>query len=373
MSIASRKPDAQGFDNISASRYISHVGKNLDKSIISARYIGEKGVLFKADCLDLLASIQTNSVDVVFADPPFNLGKRYEDERVNDNFHDEMYRGWCRTWILESIRVLKPGGALFIYHIPMWLMDLGAWLNGVHGVDYRAWIAMKMKNGFPIRGRIHPAHYGMLYFTKSGAKPTFNVVRTKAPTCRKCNALQRDYGGYRAKYAKYEDEEGIPWIQISDFWEDTRPATQDKARENGINELPLHVPERAIQLASNEGDVVLDVFSGSGSTIHAAQRNNRNWIGGDLSDSKPALARIASFWGTQEANIIPKALHPCFSNPFRDSIVGSRPRRRPIRTVPVTEKDETATKYAPKSKVIRDVRAIEAVTQPVPVSSNVTP
>jgi site-specific DNA-methyltransferase (adenine-specific) len=339
-------------DNISASRYISHVGKTIDNSIITTKYVGDKGVLFKADCLDLLASLQSESIDLVFADPPFNLGKRYEDESVNDNFHDEMYRGWCKTWILESIRVLKPGGALFIYHLPMWLMDFGAWLNGVHGVDFRAWIAMKMKNGFPIRGRIHPAHYGMLYFTKSGAKPTFNVVRTKAPTCRKCDALQRDYGGYRSKYKKYEDEDGVPWIQISDFWEDTRPATQDKAREKSINELPIHVPERAIQLATNVEDVVLDVFSGSGSTIHAAQRNGRYWIGGDVSDSRAALERIAGFWGTQEAATLPPGLNRCFANPFRDSITASRPKRRPLKSMRVPKRDESAPKYAPKSKVM---------------------
>jgi site-specific DNA-methyltransferase (adenine-specific) len=352
MSKANPKPEDPNLDNISASRYISHVGKISNTAIISAQYIGERGGLFKADCLDLLASIQSDSVDLVFADPPFNLGKRYEDAGVSDNLNDEMYRGWCRTWILESIRVLRPGGSLFIYHLPRWLMDIGAWLQCVHGIEFRNWIAMKMKNGFPIKGRIHPAHYGMLYFTKSGGPTTFNVVRTKAPTCRKCKALQRDYGGYREKYRKFEDEEGIPWIQISDFWEDTRPATHDKARVQQINELPLHVPERAIQMASNPNDIVLDIFSGSGSTIHAAQRNGRYWIGGDINDSKPALGRIASFWGTDEAKALPIRLEKCFKKDFRDTVIERRTAKRPILTVPKEIKDEAAPKYAAKSKVI---------------------
>lgn len=352
MSKVIRSRAEERLDNISPSRYISHVGKLRSESIISAQYVGANGALFKADCLDLLASIRSDSVDLVFADPPFNLGKRYEDESTGDNFHDEMYRGWSRTWILESIRVLRPGGALFIYHLPRWLMDIGAWLHSVHGVDFRNWIAMKMKNGFPIKGRIHPAHYGMLYFTKAGGPTTFNVVRTRTPVCKKCNTLQRDYGGYRNRYKKFEDEEGVPWVQISDFWEDTRPATHDKARIQQINELPLHVPERAIQIASNEKDVVLDVFSGSGSTIHAAQRNGRYWIGGDLGDSSPALGRIASFWGTGEAESLPAGLEKCFNKAFRDKVIAKRSTIRPILAVPIQSRDEAAPKYAAKSKVI---------------------
>ena len=65
----------------------------------------------------------------------------------------------------------------FLYHLPVWLIDLGAWLNSLQAVEYKAWIALKMKNGFPIRGRIHPAHYGLLYYVKAGGKPTFNRIR----------------------------------------------------------------------------------------------------------------------------------------------------------------------------------------------------
>ena len=341
-------------DNISASPYISHMGECWSEDLLSVQYLGERGVLFKADCLDLLASIRSESVDVVFADPPFNLGKQYEEASVNDNLHAEMYKGWCKTWILESIRVLKPGGALFLYHMPSWLMEMGAYLNTVTGVVFRNWIAMKMKNGFPIRNRLHPAHYGMLYYTKEGGPVTFNVVRTKAPVCRnkKCKTLQRDYGGYRKKYARFEDETGVPWIQISDFWEDTRPATHDKQRVQQINELPLHVPERAIQMSSVEGDIVLDVFSGSGSTIHAAQRNGRHWIAGDKNAPEAALRRIASFWGTDEEPAFPERLDSCFTREIREAVVKTRSSHRPIMDVVWKKESDLVPKFAPKSKVM---------------------
>lgn len=367
MSKKSQDRAAKGVDNISPSRYISHVQSNGNgTAMVAPRYIGQRGVLFQADCLDMLANMRQGTVDLIFADPPFNLGKRYEDPDVSDQYHDEAYRGWCRTWMLEAIRVLRPGGALFIYHWPKWLMDFGAWLNGVADVEFRSWIALKMKNGFPIRRRLHPAHYGLLYFTKRGGEPTFNVVRAKSPTCRKCGELLRDYGGYREKYRKYEDDEGIPWIQISDFWEDTRPATHDKARENQINELPVQIPERAILLATNPGDIVLDCFAGAGSTIHAAQRNGRYWIAGDRGDSEAALRRIATFWGTKELPSLPGALEKCFLKKFREAIPDLRPTgERPITRVGVLpDVDQTAHRYAARSKVWAPVSV------PPPAASN---
>ncbi|MGA2896292.1 MAG: site-specific DNA-methyltransferase [Acidobacteriaceae bacterium] len=322
--------------------------------IISTRYLSKQGILFQADCLDLLANIRSGSVDMVFADPPFNLGKRYEDPGVTDQHLEEAYRGWCRTWLLESIRVLKPGGSVFVYHWPKWLMDFGAWLNNVPQIEFRNWIALKMKAGFPIKGRVHPAHYGLLYFVKKGHRPTFNVVRVKSPTCKNCGTLQRDYGGYREKYREFE-EDGVPWVQVSDFWEDTRPAIFDKARASRINELPIHVPERAILMATNPGDVVLDVFSGSGSTLHAAQRNDRLWIAGDYSDSTPALRRIATIWGTEESAKVPKKLAVCFNKKFREILPNYvPPAQRPITKVEkidsFVEKDQ---RDAARSKIIK--------------------
>ena len=351
---ASRNPAGNSVDNISASRYISHVRNSGNPALISTQYVGENGVLFRANCLDLLANLRSGTIDLAFADPPFNLGKQYEDADVSDNYHDEAYRGWCRTWIIETIRVLKPGGALFIYHLPRWLMDIGAWMNTIGDVEFRNWIALKMKNGFPIKNRLHPAHYGLLYFTKKGKeRPKFNVVRAKSPVCRKCGELHHDYGGYRAKYRKYEDEEGVPWTQISDFWEDTRPATHDKARDLKINELPIHIPERAILLASSPGDVILDCFAGAGSTIHAAQRTGRFWIASDLGGSEAALRRIATFWGSAESLEVPKQVQTCFVKKFREGIVSLRPTgASPLSKVEkLVGVDQSAHRYSARSKV----------------------
>ncbi len=180
-------------------------------------YSGSEGILFQGDCLMMLQQMLPDSVNLAFADPPFNLGKNYGTDSFTDRLASEQYRAWCQTWLMEMIRVLKPGGALFLYHWPKPLMELGAWLNTIPTVEFRNWVALKMKAGFPIKGRLHPAHYGMLYYVKTGAPPTFNVVRHRAPTCRHCKKELRDYGGYRKKFDKYQDESGVPWIQVSDL------------------------------------------------------------------------------------------------------------------------------------------------------------
>src|SRR5205809_3315902 len=184
MSKKNPNPDVKLIDNISASRYIPHVfngAKNAASLAIEPKFVGDKCVLIQANCLDAMANMLDGSVDLIFLDPPFNLRKNYNVRHFSDSLHVELYKGWCRTWLVECIRVLKPGGALFLYHLPKSLMELGAWLSSLDTLQYKAWIALKMKSGFPIKGRIHPAHYGLLYYVKKGAQPTFNVVRQRSP------------------------------------------------------------------------------------------------------------------------------------------------------------------------------------------------
>jgi site-specific DNA-methyltransferase (adenine-specific) len=332
-----RRPGRKRVDDISPSRYISHVrvrDNRLTTTKVRARFVGYNGVFVEGDCLDVLANMRSNSVNLVFLDPPFNIRKQYDRDDFDDDVEPEIYKGLCRTWILEAIRVLRPGGALFIYHLPKFLIDLGAWLNSIHLVDYKAWIALKMKSGFPIKGRIHPAHYGLLYYTKTSGNPTFNVVRQRSPKCRRCSALVRDYGGYRDKYKKYEYE-GDVWIQISDFWEDTRPASHDKLRDSKINELPLQIAERAILLASKRGDVILDCFAGGGSTLHAAERNGRKWIGIDVASYKSSLSRIKAFLVDDETSTPGTRIQSCFTKQFVRAALTIDPasKTRPIKRV----------------------------------------
>lgn len=108
----------------------------------------------------------------MFADPPFNLGKIY-GKRSNDSRVDTEYVEWCRRWLGECVRVLAPGGALFVYNLPKWSILLGAYLMALPSMQFRHAIAIEIKSCLPIPGRLYPAHYSLLYFTKGKPKKYF--------------------------------------------------------------------------------------------------------------------------------------------------------------------------------------------------------
>src|SRR5438309_671381 len=87
----------------------------------------DHGALFGGDCMRMLHAIRDEVVDTVFADPPFNLGKKY-GEKTDDSLPDPKYLAWCKEWMDECVRVLKPGGAFFLYNLPRWNILLGAHL-----------------------------------------------------------------------------------------------------------------------------------------------------------------------------------------------------------------------------------------------------
>src|SRR5688572_5115609 len=131
---------------------------------ISPSHSTAYGALFAADCMKVLPAIREAVVDTVFADPPFNIGKAY-GRNTNDELPDGEYVTWCKTWLRECVRVLKPGGALFLYNLPKWNVLLGAYLAEL-GLHFRHWIAIEISASLPIPGRLHPSHYSLLYYTK---------------------------------------------------------------------------------------------------------------------------------------------------------------------------------------------------------------
>jgi site-specific DNA-methyltransferase (adenine-specific) len=246
------------------------------------------------------------SIDCVFADPPFNLGKDYGDGAKKDDLQRSEYLAWCFRWIDECVRVVKPGGAIFIYNLPQWAFHLASHLED-RCMQFRHWIAISMKGTFPRGRKLYPAHYALLYFTK-GAPKTFNRVRLPIPACRHCGGDIKDYGGHR----KYLNPAGL---NLTDFWEDTAPARHQKFKSRWhVNELKPMISGRCIEIATQEGDVVLDPFGGGGSTYEAAQNLRRYWIGTEIVDCNLIRQRFQrNLPEVREA--IPTSLSKLFSSP----------------------------------------------------------
>lgn len=264
------------------------------------------GAVYETDCMDLLRALRDNCIDCVFADPPFNLAKDYGNGSDKDNLTNASYLEWCFQWIDESIRVLKLGGAMFIFQLPQWAFHVATHLEK-QGMLFRHWIAVSMKGTFPRGKKLYPAHYALLYFTK-GSPKTFNrdAVRLPIPQCRHCKKDVKDYGGHR----KYLNPLGL---NLTDFWDDTAPARHHKVKARWhVNELKPMIPSRCIQLATDSGDVILDPFGGGGSTYEAAECLGRFWLGAEIVDCGLIRERFAR--NVPHATLgLPIGLSPLFS------------------------------------------------------------
>lgn len=218
------------------------------------------------DCLKLFKSIPNDSVDCVFADPPFNLNKKYNSHV--DNLLDTEYLEWCKLWINECLRVLKDNGFIFLHNIPKWLTFYANFLN--YKAVFRHWISWDAMTA-PMGKTLQPAHYGILFYSKTNDRSKFKEIRYPHKRDRK-GVLIKDYGGKKNILHPFGP-------LCSDVWTDIHRIRHSKYRDEHPCQLPIHLLERIILMGTEENDIILDPFIGTGTTALAAKRLGRNFIG----------------------------------------------------------------------------------------------
>ena len=220
----------------------------------------------KGDCLKLFKSIPNNSVDCIFADPPFNLNKKYNSHI--DKLVETEYLDWCKLWIDECLRVLKDSGFIFLHNIPKWLTFYANFLN--YKAVFRHWISWDAMTA-PMGKTLQPAHYGILFYSKTNDRSKFNEIRYPHKRDRK-GVLIKDYGGKKNILHPFGP-------LCSDVWTDIHRIRHSKYRDEHPCQLPIHLLERIILMSSEENDIILDPFMGTGTTAIASKRLGRNFIG----------------------------------------------------------------------------------------------
>lgn len=226
--------------------------------------------IIQGDCLKLLKEIPDNSVDMTFADPPFNLKKKYNGYK--DSLEFKEYIDWCDKWISEMVRVTKPTGSIFVHNIPKWLTFYVKLLN--EHANFKHWIAWNAPSS-PMGKSLQPGHYGILFYVKETKQTKIYEIRMPHERERKSEYLRKDYGGKKAGLHPFGP-------LISDVWFDIHRIKHNKYRDAHPCQLPIHLLERLILMTTDEGDVVLDPFIGTGTTAVAAKKLGRNYIGFDL-------------------------------------------------------------------------------------------
>jgi len=222
------------------------------------------------DCLELFKNIPDNSVDIAFADPPFNLQKKYTSYR--DNLAFQEYLDWCEKWISEMVRVTKPTGSIFVHNIPKWLTFYATYLNKF--AHFKHWISWDAPTA-PMGKSLQPAHYGILFYTKETKGAKIYELRHPHKRDRKQGYLWKDYGGKKHLLHPFGP-------LVSDVWTDIHRVKHFVKRDPHPCQLPIHLLDRLILMTTDEKDVVLDPFSGTGTTAIAAKRLGRRYIGFEL-------------------------------------------------------------------------------------------
>ena len=226
--------------------------------------------VIQGDCLSAFKNILDNSVDMTFADPPFNLKKSYNSYK--DKLDIEEYLDWCKKWIYEMVRVTKPTGSIFIHNIPKWLTYYTKYLNEY--AHFKHWISWDAPTA-PMGKSLQPANYGVLFYGKKKQGTKINELRYPHKRDRKQGYLLKDYGGKKDKLHPFGP-------LVSDVWTDIHRIKHNKKRDPHPCQLPVHFLDRLILLSTDENDIVLDPFLGTGTTAISAKRLGRKYIGFEL-------------------------------------------------------------------------------------------
>jgi site-specific DNA-methyltransferase (adenine-specific) len=227
----------------------------------------EVNKVYLGDCIEIMKTLPDKSIDLVFADPPFNIGIKYDVH--NDNMPYEEYYKWSEEWIREAYRLLKNNGTIYVAIGDEFAAEINTILKRTD-FYFRNWIIWYYTFGQNQRKKFNRAHTHILYFTKNKERFTFNDRDIRVPS---------------ARQLIYKDKRANPLGKIpDDVWQFSRVCGTFKER---IEKHPCQMPEDLLELiiktSSNEGDLVLDPFGGTGTTVSVAKRLKRKFITMEIS------------------------------------------------------------------------------------------
>lgn len=280
-----------------------------------------RNTVARGDCLASMASWPEASIDLVFADPPYNIGFQYD--QYEDDRHDEDYIAWTEAWISGCARLLKPTGSLYILIGDEYAAEVRMHLKKLERerkLAFRNWVVWHYTFGQNCKAKFNRSHAHLFYCVgpgifgkkmdlKSGSLPfTFNRDAIAVPSARQTTyndaranpkgKLPDDVWYLRPQVASGCVDRGVAvnyFGEGEDTWYLSRLCGTFGERQGWHPcQLPEALLERITKVSSNPGDVVFDPFTGSGTTLAVAARLKRDWLGCEMSEeyAKKAEERI---------------------------------------------------------------------------------
>jgi len=221
------------------------------------------------DALHALKQLPNDSVDLIFADPPYNIGKDFDG--LKENWEEQEFLEWCYQWITECHRILKSNGTMYLMNSTENMPYLDIWCRSLFFIRSRI-IWSYDSSGVQAKKFFGSLYEPILMMVKNKGKYTFNAkdILVEAKT-----GAKRKLIDYRKNPPQPYNTKKVP----GNVWEIPRVRFRMEEYENHPTQKPETLLERIIKASSNEGDVVLDPFSGSFTTGKVAKNLGRKFIG----------------------------------------------------------------------------------------------
>jgi site-specific DNA-methyltransferase (adenine-specific) len=242
--------------------------------------------LHQGDCLENFRHVESGSIDLVFADPPFNIG--YDYDVYDDRRDADQYLDWTRRWAAEVTRVLKPSGTFWLAIGDEYAAELKVLFHREQGLTLRSWVIWYYTFGVHCTKKFSRSHAHLFYFVKDAKQFTFNDHAIRVPSAR-----QLVYFDARADpKGRVPDDtwilrpqdvpDGFP--PEGDTWYVPRVCGTFKERAGWHGcQMPEQLLGRILRACTDAGEVVLDPFAGSGTTLAVAKKLGRRYLGFELS------------------------------------------------------------------------------------------
>lgn len=222
------------------------------------------------DAIHQLSQMPDSSVDLIIADPPYNLGKDYGNNVDTKNWCE--YQIFTKDWLTESVRVLKPTGSIYVFMGVRFISRLFMLLEDEFHLNFNGWITWHYTQGMGRKNGFSPRHEDILFFTKS-SKFTFNLDDVRIPQ----------------KY--FRQRNNMSGANPGDVWQFSHVHYCSAEREPHPTQKPEALIARMINASSNCQDLVVDPFVGSGTTCRVADVLERRWIGIDINPEYVELSK----------------------------------------------------------------------------------
>ena len=234
----------------------------------------ENSLAICGDSIKILKKINEKSINLIFADPPYNIGKNFGNNIDKRNEVDE-YIEWCKLWIDECFRILKDDGVMYFMTATQYMPFLDVYVSKKYNVLSR--IVWTYDSSGVQSKKIYGSLYEPILMVNKTAKSkyTFNYqdILVEAKT-----GAKRKLIDYRKTPPQPYNTQKVP----GNVWDFSRVRYKMEEYENHPTQKPEELLKRIILASSNENDIILDPFSGSFTTSSVAVKLNRKAIGIDL-------------------------------------------------------------------------------------------